>query len=165
MTTMQGTYEFMSSELRALRVPLPYLHSPMDDLYSFYYTVQWAAAFNDGASGRKHDGVEIRHFRDMLVGDRRAEAVGVVQVMVPFLAAARGYGPFFSQSLALLAPWWDRLVVLNRDWMYMMIGAEELKDEDKEKHLGLNFLIFGYRGVGEYFKLVYEHRESLQVVA
>jgi len=43
-----------------------------------------------------------------------------------------------------------------------MRQAAELDGREKEKHLGRNLLTYGYRGVGEYFELVHEHRGSLQ---
>jgi hypothetical protein len=33
--------------LDAIRLDEQYLQSPIDDLWSFYYVVQWAAVFND----------------------------------------------------------------------------------------------------------------------
>ena len=71
MASTQGTYEFMSNKLVAtLGKPRPHLHSPVDDLQSFYYTTQWAVAFNDGTSGGKYDGPEIQDFREMIAGDK-----------------------------------------------------------------------------------------------
>jgi len=43
-----------------------------------------------------------------------------------------------------------------------MRQAAGLDGGEREKHLGRNLLTYGYRGVGEYFELVYEHRGSLQ---
>jgi len=141
----------------------PYLHSPIEDLHSFYYTAQWAAAFNDGASGRKHNGIMNRKFRELVAGELRWRAVAMVQDLVPSLAVSEGYSPFFAQSLVLLGPWWARFIALNRDWSVVMSKAGALEGKDKEKYLGLNFLIFGYRGVVEYFELLHEHRASLQM--
>ena len=46
---MQGTYyEFMSDDnLTAAACNEDYLQSPVDDLLSFYYTMQWAAVFHN----------------------------------------------------------------------------------------------------------------------
>jgi len=166
MATMQGTYEFMSDDLaETLSSPSPYLHSPIDDLYSFYFTAQWAAAFNDGASGRKQDGTKIKRFRVMVAGSERARATAIASKKRPSLTVRQEYGPFFAQSLALFGPWWERLTALYGEWQGVMNEAEALEGEDKEKHLGRNFLIIGYRGVGEYFKLVHEHRKLLQMAA
>ena len=164
MTSMQGTYEFMSDNVRmALWFTDPYLHSPVDDLNSFCYTAQWAAAFNDGASGGKHNGIKIQRFREMIADDRRAVAVSMVRDILRSPGANAEYGPFFAQSLALLSPWWTKLAVLTGDWDIEMDQAGALEGKDKEERLRLNFLIFGYRGVREYFELVHEHRASLQM--
>lgn len=66
---------------------------------------------------------------------------------------------------ATAVPRQDRLSALVRDWNKVMDDANLREDKDKEEYLGLNFLIFGCRGVGEYLELVREHRESLQGVA
>ena len=149
--------------IRTLRRPEPYLHSPVDDLESFYYTVQWAAAFNDGANGRKHDGAKIQEFREMIAGDERHLATGMVRQELYPLTAGPKYGPFFASSLSLLVPWLERLATLTRGWARVENRATEFNSKDKEMHLGLNFLIYGYRGVAEYLELLHKHRESLQV--
>jgi len=110
-------------------------------------------------SGGKHNGIEIQEFREMITGDRRGDAIILLQNLVPSLA---GYGPFFAQSLVLLGPWWTKLSVMARDWNLAMIQAGPLEGKDKEERLRLDFLTFGYCGVGEYFELVHEHRASLQ---
>ena len=33
--------------LQAMELDVDYLQSPVDDLFSFYFTMQWAAAFNN----------------------------------------------------------------------------------------------------------------------
>ena len=165
MTSMQGTYEFMSDNVRmALWFTKPYLHSPVDDLHSFCYTAQWAAAFNDGATGEKHNGMEIQEFREMITDERRALAVSTVRDILRPAGAKAEYGPFFAQSLALLSPWWTKLALLTGDWHFEMGQVGALEGKDKEERLRLNFLIFGYRGVREYFELVHEHRASLQMM-
>ena len=165
MTSMQGTYEFMSNNVRmTLGTTDHYLHSPVDDLNSFCYTAQWAAAFNDGATGEKHNGIKIQRFREMIADDRRAVAVSMVRDGLRSPGTKAEYGPFFAQSLALLSPWWAKLALLVGDWDIEMDQASALEGKDKEERLRLNFLIFGYRGVREYFELVHEHRASLQMV-
>ena len=148
--------------IRTLRCPGPYLHSPVDDLESFYYTTQWAAAFNDGASGRKHNGAEIQEFREMIAGDRRHQANAMVLEELFPLMEEPGYGNFFARSLSVLTPWLGKLSALRRDWTLTQRMAAGSNDEEMEKHLGLGFLIYGYRGVAEYLELVDEHRASLQ---
>ena len=165
MTSVQGTYGFMSNKLLdTQRSRDQHLHSPVDDLESFYSTAQWAAAFNDGASGGTYNGIEMQQLRKMIAGHRRARVVELVRDELSLCSAKVEfeYGPFFAQSLVLLNAWWKRWAALARDWRHVMARADALEGKDKEKHLGLNFLIFGYRGVGEYLELVHEHRASLQ---
>ena len=109
-----------------------YLHSPIDDLQSFYYTVQWAVAFNDGASGREYDGEEIKYFRKMIAGDRWDQASNQVRDKPSVTEQdVIDYGTFFASSLALLNPWM-RLVVLRREWRLVMEQAAKLNDEDRK---------------------------------
>ena len=83
----------------------PYLNSPIDDLQSFYYTTQWAAASNDGAGEGRYNGIEIQEFREMIAGDKRERASSLVRDDLLPATAGVEYGPFFAQSLALLSPW------------------------------------------------------------
>ena len=163
MTSMQGTYEFMSPRLLdTLQFSQSYLHSPIDDLQSFYFTAQWAVAFNDGASGGKHKGAEIKRFREMIVGEKRDRATSMVRnELSPDTANIAEYGPFFVHSLAVLSPWLEKLGAMVRDWNHVTIRAKGL-GKDMEEYLAPHFLIYGYRGVGEYLELIHEHRESLQ---
>jgi len=152
--------------VRTLWNPSPYLHSPVDDLESFYYTAQWAAAFNDGANGGKYDGSEIQKFREMIAGDMRNEAyLMVLEELYPDEGGqAEAYGPFFAHSLAFLNPWLVKVNALGREWASVLKKAGEFKDEEKEKYLDFHFLVYGYRGVGEYFELIHKNRALLQGV-
>ena len=166
MAFIQGTYEFMSDALlNTLDIPKDHLHSPIDDLDSFFFTMQWAAAFNDGASGKRHDTREIQHFRDMISGRDRAKATIMVRDTLDpdRRSTLEEYGSFFTCSLSVLAPWIQKLVDLRRAWRRSIMNkVEDLDDEEKEKFLRSSFLVWGYRGVAEYLELVYENRASLQ---
>lgn len=154
----------MSTKLvETLEYPEPHLHSPVDDLESFYYMTQWAVAFNDGMNGKRHDGIKIQRFREMIAGDRREQAVIKVRQDISPRTAEADYGLFFARSLPLLAPWREKLVTLSRGWVDVMDEAAELNEMDREENMGLNFLIYGYRGVAEYLELVHQLCASLQV--
>ena len=140
----------------------PYLHSPVDDLESFYYTAQWAVAFNDGASGGRYNGIELQDFREMIAGSEREQANAMVRDELCPIPSEAEYGSFFARSLSLLTPWQLKLGELDGDWNDVLYDASLRDDKGKEEYLGLNFLIYGYRGVGEYLELLHEHRASLQ---
>ena len=157
----QGTYEFMSQEFVGV---LWDLHSPVDDLESFYYTAQWAAAFNDGPKGEKHDGDGVREFREMISGDKRYSAVHRIRTTDHDTWEEEEYGAFFANSTALLHPWLEKLNALLIDWRRLAAQAKKLEDAKKKDHLTNSFLVLGYRGVAEYFQLLHQHRESLEEV-
>jgi len=163
----QETYEFMSKDLvDALWSSQSYLHSPVDDLESFYYTAQWAAAFNDGASRGKHDGGGIQEFQEKISGDKRLSAIDDVRSRYPGFWERREqeYGTFFVNSAALLRLWLGKLDILKADWPRLMDQAKGLEDTKMKEHLTDNFLVYGYRGVAEYFEFIHEHRASLEKV-
>jgi len=165
-TPAQGTYEFMSHNLvDTLRSSSSYLHSPVDDLESFYYTAQWAAAFNDGAMGGKRDGASIREFREKISGDGRLTATHALMLKGPDFwrqeQQQQRYGAFFANSTVILRPWFGKLITLAIDWQSVLIQARKLEGTEKE-YLADSFLVFGYRGVAEYLQLIHEHRELLE---
>jgi len=144
----------------------PHFHSPVDDLQSFYYTAQWAAAFNDGASGGKYDSNKIRKFREMISGGRRLAATDVIlsRTYDFWKEVGQAYGPFFTHSTAILHPWLQRLNTLKAEWSPTTVRAEKLDDAKRKDYLVYNFLVYGYRGVGEYFELIHNHRALLETV-
>ena len=77
----------------------------VDTLRSRGTYVQWAVAFNDGASGREYDGEEIKYFRKMIAGDRWDQASNQVRDEPSVTEQdVIDYGAFFVSSLALLNP-------------------------------------------------------------
>jgi len=65
------------------------------------------------------------------------------------------YDPFFA-----LVPWQPKLTDLSRDRNDVMYGATSC--DDKDRSLGLNFLTYGFRNVGEYLEFIHKHRVALQ---
>ena len=112
----------------------PFPHSPVDDLESFYYTAQWATAFNDGPTERG----------DLWESDKQE------------------YGAFFAHPMVLLRPSFRKLETLTYDWRRMMNQAKKLDGVKRKDYLADNFLVYGYRGVTEYFELICKHRELLK---
>ena len=55
--------------LEAAKLDIPYLQSPVDDLWSFYYVAQWAAVFNNvDFPGNTPLPVKLLHLRQLLAG-------------------------------------------------------------------------------------------------
>ena len=74
------------------------------------------------------------------------------------------YSAFFANSAALLRPWLRKLYILEADWSRLMDQAEDLEDTKMKEHLANNSMVYGYRGVEEYFELIHGHRASLEKV-
>jgi len=138
----------------------------VDDLESFYHTAQWAAAFNDGQSGKTCKADGLQHFRTLIAGpfENRTLAERDVMTLQPESKLGleiKKYGPFFGSSAFLLHHWLHKLCTLQGDWEYVMGEAEELEGRYKEEFLVIHFLIFGLRGVKEYFQLLLQCRDLL----
>jgi hypothetical protein len=145
-----------------------YLQSPIDDLDSFYYTAQWAVAFNDGHAGKVDEGKGSDSFRAMIAGEDRENACFLVLgdlsgawMLSDGWRDRHGYGLFFQKSLSVLAPWKVSLNALRGEWARVMDKAHDLSDEGKKSHLHYNFLLYGYRGVLSYFEIFNEHCDTL----
>ena len=114
--------------------------------------------------GEKHDGGGIRRFREKISGDKRFTATHEVRIARYDTWEEEEYGAFFVNSAALLHPWLKKLDDLKYDWGGLMAQAKKLEDTEMKEHLADNFLVYGYRGVAEYFELLREHRASLERV-
>jgi hypothetical protein len=160
----QVTPEVMSSELSVGKWWTgSYMSSPASDLESFYYTARWAAAFNEGASGEMYNGDAIREYRKMLLEQRIVADIVIQESDYSYWEKNREvYGPFFVRSMALLQPWSKKLRNLSIAWRSVMRQTRDLSDAEEEEYLAYNFLVYAYRGVREYFEILYQHRALLQ---
>ena len=81
---MQGTYQFMSDDiLTAVEYGRDYLQSPVDDLYSFYYTMQWAAVFHDKEFAHKNIPFELKILRPKLSATRMDRSFATHEISDP----------------------------------------------------------------------------------
>jgi len=74
------------------------------------------------------------------------------------------FGKVTSRNMVYFSPalWFRKLEALTYDWRCMMYRAKKLDDAKRKDYLADNFLVYGYRGVAEYFELICEHRELLE---
>ncbi|KAJ7065035.1 hypothetical protein C8F01DRAFT_786607 [Mycena amicta] len=147
-----GTYEFMSDNLReALQNHSEYLHSPVDDLHSFYYVAQWAAAFHqvDG------DHPSLERLRAHLAGTGRAEATNKIRALRPLRSDQELYGKFVPKCGRFLRAWHLKLGDLRGD--YKEAFEPFWKPENRNSnHLQSLFFTFAYRGVADYMEVLVE---------
>ena len=113
---------------------------------------------------RKQDGDKIRQFREMISGGERSAAGDLFRLNPHGIwkRMTQTYGSFFAHSAAILQPWLRKLDTLVVNFSSIIAQAEGLDDAKRKDYLDYNFLVYGYRGVGEYFEIIHEHRELLE---
>ncbi|KAJ7211361.1 hypothetical protein GGX14DRAFT_394273 [Mycena pura] len=148
--TRSGTAEFMSMELLASIGNGPYLHSPIDDIQSFYYVAQWAAAFHkDG------DNLDlVKKIRSGLSGNVEAREATSNHIH-RLVADANDVGDFLVRCPPLLHAWNSRLTDLYIDFAYARKASGE------ESWLKIVFQTFAYRGVADFLEVFQRHKENL----
>ena len=150
-----------SGLLRSIRLSEPYLHSPVDDLESFYYTKQWAAARNEGYSTGKHQTDELEVLQVRLSGsvDNRSQATLLVHRIRLNNEDVQKFGAFLAKLHPVLKEWYTSILALMKSWRTVKDGADGTGDVSR--YYVRHALLFAYRGVADFFKIVHKYRESL----
>ena len=150
---MQGTYEFMSDDLlTTTERNRPYLQTPVDDLFSLYYTMQWAAVFhNQEFSAGKDIPSDLRALRKEVSGNRSERASATTEIALSAELAVDRYGQFLVDCHPFLRHWYLSLLSLRDNW-------KESQSQLEEQHSALAypslFSIFAVQGVAQLAKLV-----------
>lgn len=151
-----------SGLLRSLRVSEPYLHSPVDDLESFYFTMQWAAACNDGSDSGKHETASIEALRAGLSSssDKRFLASRAIhRIRIDNEEDVEMFGTFLAKLQPVLKEWYPSILGLIQSWRTVKDGVGEV--DDVSGYYIRHALVFAYRGVSDYLKIVHKYRDSL----
>ena len=151
-----------SGLLRSIRLSEPYLHSPVDDLESFYYTAQWAAVNNEGSDAGRIETDDLNTLRARLSvsADIRFQATLLLHRLRPDNQEdIRKFGAFLPKLQPVLKEWYPSLLMLMKSWRTTKDGAGET---DASRYYIRHALVFAYRGVADYLKIVHEHRGSLE---
>jgi hypothetical protein len=154
---MQGTYEFMSDDLlEATELGDPYLQSPVDDLFSLYYTMQWAAVFHhrEFADG-KDIPPRLRALRKEVSGSRplRNSATNIITQSKKL--DWRKYGQFLADCHPFMRDWYSSLVSLRDNWKESQFQLEG--QEDSAWVYPSLFPIFAVQGVAQLAELVAQY--------
>jgi hypothetical protein len=136
-----------------------YFHSPVDDLWSFYYVTQWAAAFNNSSLDPEGLPGPLLDLRDDLArsDDSRENATTSITSRDGLRSSA--YGTFLTNSQLLLAAWRPKLNKLQDDleWYRENLGT----GADSEDKLHQYFKDITKRGVMDYLRLLKDRYPSL----
>ncbi|KAJ3730942.1 hypothetical protein DFJ43DRAFT_1082134 [Lentinula guzmanii] len=113
--TKSGTEEFMSSALLN-PVNTNYVHSPVDDYYSFYFLTQWACAFHDLSPEEKPTSPQyLTDLRMRLAGHVSDRDAATRTITGASNLIAEEYGAFLPQAQQFLRDW-DKSFTWINEW-------------------------------------------------
>jgi hypothetical protein len=136
-----------------------YLQSPVDDLYSFYYTMQWAASFHDQEFTAKDVPKKLKALRDGLLGTPRDRYYFTGKITSPSSLSLLEYGSVLVKCQPVLRAWYSELQSLSADWKDLQ---SQLKGQDKNGEIYIPlFSTFALRGVATLAEVVFEHTKDM----
>ncbi|KAJ6512170.1 hypothetical protein C8R47DRAFT_684062 [Mycena vitilis] len=157
-----GTPEFMSLQLQAaIDYARPYVHSPVDDIQSFFWLAMWAVLFN--AKPQTRSPAELQWQQSMRSGIQSEKS----SISGDLMTITQGHSSIGSQVFPLLREWWRAQRTLAEEWHERAVPvAESIMDEVKYRDFYLHhFHVYALRGVKEFLALVVQHREKLKAYA
>jgi len=148
----------MSDELlEAAELGVGYLQSPVDDLFSHYFTMQWAAAFNDKEFATPEAvPLHLDRLRQDLSGSRAHRLLATHLISRPAKLKADRYGRFLLSCHPFLRSWYSSLLALNDEFQECL---QNFKLEDRT-YADL-FSLFAVKGVAQLAELVHTHTQNM----
>ena len=160
---MQGTYEFMSDHLlEAMELGVDYLQSPVDDLFSFYFTMQWAAAFNKNEFTAKAIPLHLDYLRQGLSGNKDSRSSATIKIIYHAELEEDRYGQFLVSCQPFLQSWYPSLQVLNAEFRKCHSQLRKSKLESESDAYTALFSIFALKGVTQLAELVHSYMKATQ---
>jgi hypothetical protein len=142
--------------LNAARLQKPYLQSPVDDLWSFYYVAQWAAVFNNmNFPDPTLVPADLADLRRLIAGSQDQRSTGLVRMVTGPDLDPTEFGQFLADSSSLLRDWQVKLTRLTTEWNSAKV--DRLTDGSLFHSRYPYFRDFTNRGVLELLQLVQEY--------
>ncbi|KAJ7603977.1 hypothetical protein DFH06DRAFT_1255604 [Mycena polygramma] len=158
--TQLGTEQFMALDRqRAMIRGRDYLHSPVDDIESFFWLAFWAILFHGHHQQRTEDDI---FWQEMIAkGDYLSKCVLIGELRI---APSRpsDYSSFTAGFLPLLKKWSLIQDALSLDWI--AVPKCRPQDQDKFQRAQYNlyhFHLFALRGARDVLLLLAEHYNKL----
>ena len=136
-----------------------YLQSPVDDLYSFYYTMQWAAVFHDQEFAAEDIPFELKILREKLLGTQMDRSFATSKITAPLSRTPLEYGSVLSTCQPVLRAWYLELQNLEVDWNTCQSKLRGQKTK-AEIYISL-FSTFALKGVAALAELVHKHTKDM----
>ena len=136
-----------------------YLQSPVDDLYSFYYTMQWAAVFHNQEFAANDIPYGLKKLREKLLGNQDNRIFTTSKITTPSLLRPREYGSVLASCQPVLRDWYFKLEDLATHWKDCQF---ELEGQETKAGIYIPlFSTFALRGVAALAELVYKHTKDM----
>jgi hypothetical protein len=136
-----------------------YLQSPVDDLFSFYYTLQWAAVFHDGEFDGKDIPFELKLSREKLLGTQDNRSFATTEITTPPSLTPLEYGSVLTQCQPVLRAWYLELQGLKLGWKKCHY---ELRGQETKAEIYISlFSTFALRGVAALAEIVHKHIKNM----
>ena len=74
-----------------------YLQSPVDHLYSYYYTMQWAAVFHDQGLAAEDAPIKLKRLREDLLGARKDRLFATTKITSLLSLRPHEYGSVLAR--------------------------------------------------------------------
>ncbi|KAJ7692361.1 hypothetical protein B0H14DRAFT_834819 [Mycena olivaceomarginata] len=159
-----GTPEFMSLALhRAMDYDRPYIHSPVDDIQSFFWLAVWAVLFNSRSQTRSRS--ELIWGQNLRSGVRAVKS-DFADALMTTPHSLRGHSPIGTQMFPFLQDWWRRQRDLAEEWHRNVVAEAAKIPEHEVDNIRCFYLhhfhLYALRGVKEFLDLVVRIRETLK---
>ena len=136
-----------------------YLQLPVDDLYSYYYTMQWAAVFHDQEVADKDIPFDLKILREYLLKSRHERSSATTEITSPIAFRPHEYGSVLAHCQPVLRAWYLELQGLKADWIdcqYKLEGQET----KAEIYIPL-FSTYAVRGVATLAEIVHKYTKDM----
>lgn len=134
-----------------------YIHSPIDDLESFFWLAFWAVMFNKQSKTRSEDEVD---WQKALKSGGYNEKTGAAYLLKRTRPDST-YSPISTEFVPLLKSLDKSLDTLRTNWDEKMEQAEEIPDAQRTNFYLYHFHLYSLLGVRDILTVVAKHWHDL----
>ena len=137
-----------------------YLQSPVDDFFSLYYAIQWAAVFHNAEFATGKDIPDLlRAVREDISGDQRVRSTNSI-VDSPLLDED-DYAQFLAKCHPFLRDWYLSLRALLYEWKKCQSYLKKSKVQNTSSFYISLFSTFAVQNVAQLAALVSKRTQSM----
>ena len=133
----------------------PYVHSPADDMWSFYWTTLWAVLHNKDA---RHDSPLENALREELSGTWQQRTL----VGARLRPSKRDHSPLLVALGPFLKAWHAELSELEASAVDFSQGMLEPAIAEDRKSWLVTCHLYAYRGVAAFLRVLRKHSDAIK---